>query len=66
MIDGRAILVYGAWILGLAIVLAAFSYRRWLSLDSGTPLLARGEWRVWCAAAAGLLCAGWVLRALVY
>jgi hypothetical protein len=49
MIDWAFVAVHGLWILGLSIVLAAFSYHDWLRQERGVPLrvqLREPGWRL--------------------
>ena len=50
------------WILGLSILLAAFSYHDWLAKETGQrrrELFRRRSWRLPFAAGIVLTCAGW-------
>lgn len=64
MADWRVVASGGLWVLGLAVVLGAFSYHYWLVRETGRP--ARDLWcspslRSWCAAGLGLACVGFGL-----
>jgi len=65
MIDVRFVIAHSLWILGAAVVLAAFSYYRWLALDQRTPLgqVLRTErkWKVSIAGGILLVASGFLL-----
>jgi hypothetical protein len=61
LIDWVALGFNALWVLGAAILLAAFSYLRWLADESGRPLrdlTSTRSWTITFTAGVLLLCAG--------
>jgi hypothetical protein len=65
MIDIRFVLAHGAWILGAAIVLAAFSYYDWRAREQGRPrrdvLREKPVWKLSKASGLLLIASGFLL-----
>ena len=62
MIDWWLVFTSALWILGLSIVLAAFSYHDWLRRETGRRLremFSQPSWRLWSSAGLLLFCVGW-------
>ena len=64
LIDWWNVFFNSLWILGLAIVLAAFSYHDWLARETGRrwrEVFKEPSWKLWFAVGMFLTCAGFGL-----
>ncbi len=65
MIDVRFVIAHGLWILGTAVVLAAFSYHGWLARERQIPLRqvlrGAGGWRMSIVTGVLLVACGFLL-----
>ena len=64
MIDWWAVATTGLWILGMSILLAAFSYHDWLARETGRrrrDLFNEFSFRLPCTCGIFLACVGWGL-----
>lgn len=69
VIDWPKVATNALWILGLSIVLAAFSYHDWLAAETGRTwreLFKRRSWRLPATGGFALTCAGWALAQAAY
>ncbi len=63
MIDWWVVVTCSTWILGVSILLAAFSYRDWVTGETARrrDAFAERSWRLSCALGMLLVCGGWGL-----